>query len=165
MTPLLADAFSKGNKELRDRDQIPTWIIHGKPRLSLRGVHLTFGPYPPPDGYVMQHWWSIMSLVVPKHDSEFISHSHQKQVLKEAQEQGIYMRINVRMMNDVEFRVLSKDTVVLKDTRNFVDLEFMSPHFNPWDELHYLDSEGEWNLKWKWRLSDIDFLLQSQMRH
>lgn len=163
MTALLADAFAKGNQELRASDQIPQWKIDGKPKLSLRGVHLTFGPYPPPQGYVFQHWWSIMSLIVPKEDAEFISHQQQKRILKEAQEQGIFMRINVRLMNHIEFVCLKQGQEVFKDRRHYVDLEFMSPHFNPWDELHYLDSDGEWNLNWKWRLSDVDFLLQSQM--
>ena len=165
MTGLLADSFCKGNKSLVDQDLFPEWLVSGKPRLSLRGVHLTFGPYPPPPDHVIQHWWSIMSLIVPKEDSEFISHLQQKRVLKEAQENGIFMRLNVRLMNNVEFRVVNSQSseILFSDKRNFVDLEFMSPHFNPWDELQELDQEGEWNLKWNWKLSDIDFLLQSQM--
>ena len=166
MSRLLAESFSQGNQFLIDQNLTPKWIISGNdPKLSLRGVHLTFGPFPPPPDYVIQHWWSILSLVVPKEDSEFISHLQQKRVLKEAQEQGIFMRLNVRIMNRVEFKVIDSlsGVEIFSDTRDYVDLEFMSPHFNPWDELQDLDKKGEWELKWKWRMSDVDFLMQSQM--
>jgi hypothetical protein len=164
MAGLLANAFSKGNQELREKDQIPKWTIHGNPKLNLLGVHSTVGPYPPPEGYEIQHVLPFMSLIVPQQDLEFVSHQRQVEVIEEAKEHGMFMRINVRLMNNVDFVCLKQDVEVFKDTRPYVDLEFMSPHFNPYNELHYLDSDGEWHLNWEWRLSDVDFFLQCQMQ-
>jgi hypothetical protein len=164
MAGLLANAFAKGNQELRDKDQVPKWTIQGKPKLNLLGVHCTIGPYPPPEGYQIQHVLPFMSLIVPVQDVEFVSHQRQLEVIKEAKKHGMFMRINVRLMNNVDFVCLKQGLEVFKDTRHYVDLEFMSPHFNPYDELHHLDSDGEWHLSWDWRLSDVDFFLQCQMK-
>lgn len=158
MVKLLADAFASSNQKLRSEAQMPKWKIRGKPKLSLMGIHMTIGPNPKPQGYEFHHILPFMSLVVPKDDVEFYSYPWQVKVINDAKKDGMFMRINVRMMNSIDF-YLGQDV----DTRHYVDLEFMSPHFNPWDEIQYLDAAGEWNLNWEWKLSDVDFFLQSQM--
>jgi hypothetical protein len=47
-----------------------------------------------------------------------------------------------------------------------IDLTWISPHFTRWDELLIPseDKEGGWELRWDWRICDVDFLMEGVRR-
>lgn len=51
---------------------------------------------------------------------------------------------------------------MVRDTRDMIDLTWISPHFTKWDEcLRPSDTkEGGWELRWAWKICDIDFLME-----
>lgn len=62
---------------------------------------------------------------------------------------------------DIEYIVTDLKTgiTILCDRRQNVNIEFISPHFGKWDEIFVLREDGTWKLKWEWRVSDIDYLM------
>ncbi|KAJ1555397.1 hypothetical protein HK096_001546 [Nowakowskiella sp. JEL0078] len=137
------------------------------PKVTIRGIHFTYGPFPAPQEYVQQHWWSLITLLIPPGDDSFVSHPRQQEIMKIASDQGVVMRIDVRVdldrLGGVEFVHWDKNGIpTVRDKRSKIDLQFISPHFTPWDELFELDEAGEWRLRFRWRISDIDGLLTSQ---
>eukprot|EP00842_Homolaphlyctis_polyrhiza_P005359 jgi/Hompol1/5824/HPOL_004729-RA len=134
--------------------------------MRLKSVHLTYGPYPSPPDYVAQDWFSFIRLMIPAIDSEFESHPRQKEILKAAEDDGVYIRANVVIDGDLEF-VLTDNASgmpLLRDRRSRIEIQFISPHFTPWDEIFEIQpSNGEWRLRWNWRISDIDGLLAQRL--
>lgn len=102
-----------------------------------------------------------MTLIVPGNETNFISHAHQKELLKTASDAGVYMKLTTRVDVDIEFILsdVEKNLVLLRDRRKSLDVVFVSPHFTPWDEMFDLQENGGWVLKWKWRICDMDGLL------
>jgi hypothetical protein len=164
MSLILAEKFVDGYESLQRQGLTPKFILHSEPKLHLKGINLTYGPYPPPSDYIIQHWWSVMTLVIPPEEAPFISADRQQEILKLASEDGVYIRINVQMNADIELLLVDSKSQkeFFKDKREFVDLEFTTPHFTPWDEVVGLDKNGDWQLRWKWRLTDMDALIESQ---
>ncbi|KAI8909486.1 hypothetical protein BC831DRAFT_517813 [Entophlyctis helioformis] len=132
-----------------------------KMAVRLRGIHLTYGPYPVPHDYVAQDWFSFFRINVPREDSEFESHPRQKEVLKTAQDDGVFIRAKVVVDLPLEF-VLT-DTVsgipLLRDRRDRIEVELVSPHFTPWDDVVIGSEINGWRLAFAWRVSDIDGLM------
>ncbi|KAI8799280.1 hypothetical protein BJ742DRAFT_846853 [Cladochytrium replicatum] len=138
------------------------------PKVRVTGVHFTYGPFPPPAEYVTQHWWNLLTLHVPPSDGKFVSHPRQMEVLQAAMDAGCYMRIETKVdftpCGGIECVLWNKTGIpIVRDKRDAVDMQFMSPHFTPWDEVFEMDEMGEWVLKWRWRISDVDRLLTSEM--
>jgi hypothetical protein len=52
----LANMFIDGRLSLASKKELPSFIIHKEPKISIKKIHLTYGPYPPPAGYVAQEW-------------------------------------------------------------------------------------------------------------
>lgn len=164
MSRNLAEPFVSGHAALASQNLTPRFRLGSRPHIHVTGLHFTYGPYPPPPDHIYQDWFSFMTLVIPASDASFESHPRQSEILKKASEEGVFIRVQVRMNTDVTMELVDTTTqqVTFTDKRRFVDMEFMTPHFNPWDELSELDPEGEWRLRWKWRLSDMDYLIQSR---
>ncbi|KAI8914535.1 hypothetical protein EDD86DRAFT_199533 [Gorgonomyces haynaldii] len=158
MVNQLAKLFAISTKELQQKGQQVSFKVHRTPRLRLHKIHLTYGPYPPPQDYVAQEWLGILTLLIPKSQQEFESHPQQKKLLKDASDQGVFLRVKTFVDLDVEFILSDAQSGIplLKDRRSSMELDFLSPHFNPWDELYDLSADGSWQLKWQWRVSDID---------
>lgn len=102
-----------------------------------------------------------MTLIVPRDNDQFISYNHQKEIMKKASDQGVYMRISTEISSKISFILTSIETgeVTFQDDREVFNVEFVSPHFNPWDEIFDLQEDGSWKLKFFWRISDIDGVL------
>ncbi|KAI9090945.1 hypothetical protein DFS34DRAFT_335315 [Phlyctochytrium arcticum] len=165
MVRAVADRFAEGARKLKKQNKRVEFRLKGEPQLSVSGLHFTYGPYPAPAGYIAQQWWSLIELVMPKEDNTFTSHPRQKEVMQRAMDDGVYFRVDVRATVDLEFVVFDtrSEMPLLKDRRERVELQFVSPHFTPWDEIFELDEAGEWFLKWQWRVSDVDWLVESMM--
>ena len=161
----LADIFVRAHQEASSsHHRVEFKLFRGAiPKIKVDQISLTYGPFPPPYGYSIQHWFSFLSLVVPKEDQVFRNYPHQKEVLKRAKDDGVYLRINTTVSLPIQFSIIdnSTDVVKLQDRRNEFQMEFVSPHFTPWDEIFALQKDGSWKLKWRWRVSDIDYLLKS----
>jgi hypothetical protein len=156
----LSQQYAAGYRTLASQGETVEYNIKSKPKLRVTGFHFTYGPYPAPPKYVAQNWVNIITLVIPEEDSMFISQPHQKRLMKKAQDDGCYMKIDVQATMDIEFVVKDKNDIpIIRDKRDRVDLQFVSPHFTPWDEIFDLQADGTWRLRWAWRLSDIDHLL------
>ena len=99
--------------------------------------------------------------MLPKSDINFESYQHQKQLLENATKEGVYIRIQTLVDIDVDFTLFDRngDIPLIKDKRKQMEIEFISPHFNPWDELFIPQEDGNWKLNWQWRISDIDGLI------
>jgi hypothetical protein len=99
----------------------------------------------------------ILTLIIPQSDKHFESHPQQKRVLKEAMDKGVFIRVKTLVHLDVEFILFNEQGApIIRDRRTTLEMEFVSPHFSPWDEIFDLQSDGTWKLKWNWRISDID---------
>ncbi|KAJ3282283.1 hypothetical protein HK104_010978 [Borealophlyctis nickersoniae] len=163
MTLGIGERFAAGARTLRDRGQRVEYKFHSRPSLRLLGIHFTYGPYPAPADYVMQPWVNIITLVIPKEDAKFESTQKQRAIMKRAEDEGVFMRVNMRMTADIEMCLYDGNELpLMRDRRKKVDFQFVSPHFTPWDQpFDYQD--GVWGpLRWQWRVSDIDYLLQSE---
>lgn len=166
MVKALADRFAAGYRTTRSQGKKIEFILKGKPKLTVSGMHFTYGPYPAPtSGYVAQQWWSLIELVIPEEDSTFVSHPRQKEIMQRAMDDGVYFKVDVRVDLDVEFVVINERSgmPMIRDRRRRFELQFVSPHFTPWDEIFELDSEGQWKLRWQWRISDVDWIVESMM--
>lgn len=148
------------------------------PHTRLTSLHFHYGPYPIPPTYKLQTWGS-MTLAIPPTDAEFISYPHQRRVLAHAQDAGVFIRATVRVDAEIEFHVRDKASGIslVRDKRPFFHVQFISPHFTPFDEIFEVgeaendngivteDTRGGakgWRLKWRWRVSDVDHLLESE---
>ncbi|KAL2913154.1 hypothetical protein HK105_207395 [Polyrhizophydium stewartii] len=160
----LARLFADGHASLAAKRHRPSFVLHSPPKLRLKSIHLTYGPYPSPPDYVAQDWFEFIRLVVPVEDSDFESHPRQREVLKQAEDDGVYMRITTSIDCDLEFTLTDEESGIplVRDRRDRVDLQFISPHFTPWDDLFYTDESGEQRLGWPWRISDVDSLMANR---
>ncbi|TPX67246.1 hypothetical protein SpCBS45565_g03932 [Spizellomyces sp. 'palustris'] len=166
MVKAVADRFAAGYRTLLSQGKRVEFLLNGKPKITVTGLHFTYGPYPAPtSGYVAQQWWSLIELVIPEEDSTFSSHPRQKEIMQRAMDDGVYFKVDVRVDLDVEFVVtdVKSDMPLIRDRRRRVELQFISPHFSPWDEVFELDAAGEWKLRWQWRISDVDWIVESMM--
>ncbi|KAJ3022738.1 hypothetical protein HKX48_005365 [Thoreauomyces humboldtii] len=163
MVGAVAERFAAGHRSMTENGARIGYVLKGEPKIAVTGTHFTYGPYPVPAGYVGQQWWSLIELVIPREDEVFTSHPRQQQIMRRAMDDGVYFKVDVRCDLDVEFVVTDERTgmPLLRDTRRRVELQFVSPHFTPWDEVFELDGDGEWMLRWNWRVSDIDWLVES----
>ncbi|KAJ3083090.1 hypothetical protein HK102_001265 [Quaeritorhiza haematococci] len=136
--------------------------------IRVTGVNFTYGPYPPPPDHVVQNWWNFVNLVIPKEDSFFKSYPDQKRVMQRAMDEGVYIKVDTVLEAHVEFVLWDENggagaMPLMRDRRKRIEIQFVSPHFNPWDEIFELDERGKWRLRWQWRVSDIDHLVRSAM--
>ncbi|KAJ3199763.1 hypothetical protein HK099_003023, partial [Clydaea vesicula] len=141
--------------DFKTEDNIPEF------NTRLVQVLCTYGAYPIPPGYVAQVW-PTYTLVVPEEELLFKSYDYQKKLQKIAMDEGVYIKVDTQLTftNGVEFILRDKNgTVFFRDYRKRIDVQFCTPHFTPWDEIYELDSEGNWQLRFKWRVSDIDYLI------
>ncbi|KAI8847938.1 hypothetical protein BC829DRAFT_444159 [Chytridium lagenaria] len=125
-----------------------------------RGVRIEIEEGSPTPSYVAQSWLGLFTLMIPGHDAGFTSQQHQRRVLKAAEDDGCYIKVRCRVDAKVVMTVVDEKTgiPVLRDRRESVEMEFVSPHFSPWDEI-FEEVEGGWRLKWCWRIADVDFLV------
>ncbi|KAJ3170620.1 Signal peptidase complex catalytic subunit S11A [Geranomyces variabilis] len=161
----VAERFAAGARSLTAKGLRVEYVLKGEPKVTVTGTHFTYGPYPAPAGFVAQQWWSLIELVIPEEDGTFSSHPRQKEIMQRAADDGVFFKVDTRVACDVEM-ILSdaaSGMPIIRDRRRNVDLQFVSPHFTPWDEVFELDEQGEWLLRWKWRISDIDWLVESSM--
>ncbi|KAJ3020447.1 hypothetical protein HKX48_000786 [Thoreauomyces humboldtii] len=163
MVKALADRFAAAQRSVTEKGQCVTFHVRGIPKVTVTGTHFTYGPYPVPAGYVCQKWWSLIELVVPEEDQVFTSHVRQKEVMQRAMDDGVIFKIDVRVDVDLDFVLTEADTgkVLLRDTRRKMDLQFITPHFTPEDEVVELGDGGERALAWQWRVSDVDWIVES----
>lgn len=162
MTRSIGDHYLAAHKRLLDSGS-RIEFNHDEEITAVRivAVKFTYGPYPVPHNYIAQPWPNMV-LMIPKEYSVFESYRKQKEIRKQAEEAGVYIRINVQVTfkSGLEFVVWDdKDLPVIRDWRKRVDFQFVSPHFTPWDEIFELTPDGTWQLKFEWRVSDIDYLL------
>ncbi len=158
MIASLADTFKSGFESLHSNDLQVEFIWHEKPKISLDGFYFTYGPFPVPDGYLNQDWLDFITYVVPKEDAEFQSQPRQQEVAKNAEKAGCYIRIDTVVDCDLEFVVknLSGNIPLLREHRKRLEVSFMSPHFDPWDEIFDIQNDESWKLRWSWKICDID---------
>jgi hypothetical protein len=144
--------------------------------IQLQNINFTYGPYPAPQGYIAQAWYSIVTLVIPQEQAAFKSYNAQKDILKIAMDQGVYIRIDCTVNLPIEFKITNQNgATILKDRRQKFDIQFISPHFGPYDEIFIpvnttehtttpttpTRKDAAWKLAWKWRVSDMDYLVAS----
>lgn len=176
----LASEFGDGFAALGKDGLTPNLTLQKKPVATLSSVQLVYGPYPVPEGFSHQHWFSSISLVVPNDEVQFIDYKHQEESMKKAMDAGLYIRFWVNFKAPVDLCLLnSQSEVVLLDTRESVDVQFISPHFAPDDEIFEFTPtesqeeakvdgqesttvDGKWLLRWKWRISDLDYVVESR---
>lgn len=137
---------------------------HSAPVPSITSVSITYGPNPIPPEYTTQKWF-FYNLIIPESQSQFTSYPDQKALLKQAQDQGVVIEVNVKchVKSGIKVEIWDKvkNVPVVVDTRHVFDVVFTSPHFNPWDEIFLLDSDGTWKLAWDWRIVDLDGLVKT----
>ncbi|KAJ3416599.1 hypothetical protein HDV05_000881 [Chytridiales sp. JEL 0842] len=165
----LARRFCAAHQSLTSRNETVTYTLkptRTPPNIRITSFHFTYGPYPPPPTHVPQTWVNMLTLLLPREDSLFVSQPRQKQLLKKAESEGCYMNIDVQVSGmDLEFVVKDENGIVLvRDKRDKMDLQVVSPHFTPWDEIFELEEDGGWRLRWEWRISDVDCLLEAEKR-
>ncbi|KAJ3307599.1 hypothetical protein HDU76_004512 [Blyttiomyces sp. JEL0837] len=160
----LSRRFVDGYKSMIERGHTPKLLIKGEPRVRITSLYFTYGPYPAPETYVHQEWLNMLCLVIPEQDSEFISHPHQKKVMNKAMDDGVFIKIRTHVDVDMEFVVSDQNDIpYIRDKRKSLEVEFISPHFTPWDEIFDHVEGGDWKLKWDWRVSDVDGLLANSL--
>ncbi|KAJ3182408.1 hypothetical protein HDU87_008572 [Geranomyces variabilis] len=161
----VAERFAAGARAMTRKGLRVEYVLKGEPKVTVTGTHFTYGPYPAPAGYVAQKWWTLIELVIPEEDGTFTSHPRQKEIMQRAADDGVFFKVDTRVACDVEMIVsdAASGMPIIRDRRRNVDLQFVSPHFTPWDEVFELDEQGEWLLRWKWRISDVDWLVESSM--
>ncbi|KAI8892810.1 hypothetical protein BC833DRAFT_610595 [Globomyces pollinis-pini] len=165
MTKGLANQFIDGLQLSKSMGQFPKFVLHSQPKVRLRGVHFTYGPYPVPSNYCPQEW-DYITIMVPEEDAQFTSYKKNHQLLKEAMDQGCYFRIKATIDCDLEFAIIDSksDIPLMRDRRKSFDMTFTSPHFTPWDTIFELDEGGKYRLAWDWRISDVDYRLEKQSK-
>lgn len=52
--------FIEGKETLASKGQISSFILHSTPKVTLTKIELTYGPYPPPEGYIAQEWFGTI---------------------------------------------------------------------------------------------------------
>lgn len=53
----LTDIFIKGRESLmRNERVVPSFVMRSEPVVNLKGIHLTYGPYPVPEDHIAQVW-------------------------------------------------------------------------------------------------------------
>ncbi|TPX43730.1 hypothetical protein SeLEV6574_g04892 [Synchytrium endobioticum] len=156
--------YREAAHRLACRGERAQWKLHTKPRIRPLSTHLTYGPYPIPDGYVRQHWWDLMTLVVPQEEATFTTQQKQREILNRCIDQGTYIRVVAALDSEVEFSIwdVKNNVHLVLDKRHKILFEFSSPHFSAYDEVLELDEHGKWRLRWQWRVSDIDYLFASR---
>jgi hypothetical protein len=131
-------------------------------KIKTKLIRFVYGPYPVPHGYTMQIWADYLILVIPEDQNEFHSYTHQVELERRTMEEGVYMRVDTEASLDVDFVVKDHDgQELIRDHRPTIDLQFVSPHFTPWDEIFALQPDGNWKLAFDWKISDIDYLLNA----
>ncbi|TPX36635.1 hypothetical protein SmJEL517_g01306 [Synchytrium microbalum] len=119
-------------------------------------------------GQTRQHWWGLMTLIIPLEDSKFTTQQGQREFLERCIDQGAYIKVIVALDSEADFAIMDVNNVdgapLLRDSRQKIVLEFRSPRFSAYDEVLELDEKGKWRLRWQWRVSDIDYLFASQQR-
>jgi hypothetical protein len=152
----LVKKYALGYQSLSRESKVPSYLLHSLSGIKLTGMHFTYGPFPPPDSYVGQQWFDLITIMLPKQYAEFESHPRQKQLMEQAEAEGCHVRIDTTVELDLEF-VLSnaQGLPLLRDRRSFIDISFTSPHFTPWDQIFDLDLEGNWKLNWSWKIANI----------
>ncbi|KAJ3155349.1 hypothetical protein HK101_001553 [Irineochytrium annulatum] len=163
MVRSLAEEYATGYRELAAKGKRTEIVLSSKPKVRVTGYHFTYGPYPMPEGYEAQNWMSFMTLVVPRESAAFTGYAEQKRVMKEAEKAGVYFKINCTVNARIEMIVRDENDIpLLRDRRDQIDMQFISPHFDPWDEIFELQPDGLWKLRWTWRVSDIDYLIEGR---
>ena len=166
MISSLADNFVSGTESLKENDMRVEFVWHQQPTITVDGFYFTYGPFPPPKDYVNQDWLDFITYVVPKEDADFHSQPRQQEIAKAAAKEGCYIRIDTIVDCDLEFVVKSylSDIPLLRDRRIRMGVSFMSPHFDPWDEIFTLQEDQSWKLRWNWKISDIDGVCGKKIR-
>jgi hypothetical protein len=152
----LAKKYVEGFKSLRQDSKVPSYLLHSVSGMKINGMHFTYGPFPPPEGYIGQEWFDLITIMLPKEDAVFESHPRQKQLMERAEGEGCHIRIDTTVELDLEFVLSNAQSLpLLRDRREFVDISFTSPHFTPWDTIFDLDADGNWKLNWNWKIANI----------
>lgn len=170
LSPWMVDGLSKrflsGNRALRSQHHSACLLpAHSwQHSLVLSDIHITHGPMPAPADYVAQDWFPFYRLMIPSSDAGLEGHPAQKQVLKQAKDDGVFIRVTCVLDCPVELVICDTATQipVLRDTRKRVSFEFVSPHFEPTDEIFDIMPDGSFRLGWNWKLCDIDSLMRPQ---
>ncbi|KAJ3210964.1 hypothetical protein HDU67_004862, partial [Dinochytrium kinnereticum] len=91
----LAQRFADGFQELNGRGRRVVFEIEERETVGVKvsSLYFTYGPYPVPEGYVAQSWLGLFTIMIPREDAQFISHPHQKRVLRAAEEDGVYFKV------------------------------------------------------------------------
>ena len=154
----LAQNFRVGHDSLADNDASVQFILHEIPLVSVEGFHFTYGPFPPPEGYVSQDWLDLTTYIIPQEDSEFSDFNRQKEITEKAAKQGCFIRLDTKVECDIEFilRKKSSDLILMRDRKRSLNVSFLSPHFSPRDDIFDLQDDGSWKLLWDWKILDID---------
>ncbi|KAH6576280.1 hypothetical protein BASA60_004579 [Batrachochytrium salamandrivorans] len=140
----LINHFAPAYDSLAARGHRPKFILHSTPSIRLKSIMLTYGPYPPPEGYVMQDWFKFLRLIIPRTDADFETHPRQREIFKAAQDEGVFIRATVVVNCDLEFvieDIASGDMPLLRDRRSRFEIQFVSPHFTPWDNLFVAEGD------------------------
>jgi hypothetical protein len=153
----MVNRYKAGTDQLIETDKAPSYVFHSSPNIRINAMHFTYGPFPPPENYVSQKWLDFMTIMLPKDEAIFESHPRQNELMKNAENEGCYLRIDTTAEFDIEFVISnSQGLPFLRDRRSFLDVSFTSPHFNPWDIIFDLQSDGTWKLNWDWKIVNID---------
>jgi hypothetical protein len=115
--------------------------------------------------YKSQQWFDFLTINLPEQHSIFHSHQRQNELLKIAKSQGVHFKINTTIQCDLQFAIFNKnDLPLVRDQRDFINVDFTSPHFTPFDEIFVLQGDGSWRLCWDWKIVDIDGVAERFMQ-
>ncbi|KAJ3038200.1 hypothetical protein HK097_003240, partial [Rhizophlyctis rosea] len=108
MTTPLAERFALSTEALyrhgsRLRIKLNTPVE--KLKIRLTSLEFVYGPYPAPPNYVAQRWVDLVTLMIPKDDAPFISAPRHREVMKQAMDDGCFMRATVKVDGDLEVGV------------------------------------------------------------
>ena len=165
MTMELYELYAKGLSRLASKKETISFEFHSEPKVRVNKLHFYYGPSPIPENYITQNWLDLISITLPQEDAVFESHGRQSELMQRAEKEGCYFRIDTTIDVDLEFTLFNENGLpLIRDCRSFVDVEFTSPHFTPFDEIFDLQEDGTWKLGFPWRIVDIDRVFaQSQI--
>jgi hypothetical protein len=127
---------------------------------------------------------------------DYVNYPSQKELEKEAMDAGCYIKLDaiINFKQPLEMRVLKWNLenggtceIVHTDRRKAMNIQFITPHFTPWDEIFELVPRGQeeestatfmgikreipeddhgarrWRLRFDWRVSDVDYLVSPDL--
>lgn len=163
MSKRIAVEYCKGSRDLYSKGRYIKLEPLEQFNVTIMYVHFTYGPYPVPRNHIKRTYLGHSEFWIPSKFSDAMDADSIQDAESNARNEGCYFRVGIRTGGEIKCTVYDSETnePIISDVRDSVDIEFITPHFDPWDPIYEHQADSTWKLKFRWRISDIDGFIKN----